>query len=60
MGASAEIRYNCCFLWVDVSMAVLTEYLSKLVDEMLDSGIFEELAEFSTQQPEQRRLSSSL
>ncbi|KAM1744257.1 hypothetical protein ACFX11_011166 [Malus domestica] len=43
---SAELRYNCCFLWVDVSMAVLTEYLSKRVDEMLDSGMFDELAEF--------------
>ncbi|XP_068331970.1 adenylate isopentenyltransferase-like [Pyrus communis] len=43
---SAELRYNCCFLWVDVSMAVLTEYLSKRVDEMLDSGMFDELAKF--------------
>ncbi|XP_018811488.1 adenylate isopentenyltransferase-like isoform X1 [Juglans regia] len=43
---SSELRYNCCFLWVDVSFTVLSEYLSKRVDEMLDSGMFQELAEF--------------
>ncbi|VVA17982.1 PREDICTED: adenylate [Prunus dulcis] len=43
---SSELRYNCCFLWVDVSLAVLTEYLCKRVDEMLDSGMLDELAEF--------------
>lgn len=43
---SSELRYNCCFLWVDVSFMVLSEYLSKRVDDMLDSGMFEELAEF--------------
>ncbi|KAK9937766.1 hypothetical protein M0R45_014536 [Rubus argutus] len=42
---SSELRYNCCFLWVDVSLVVLTEYLSKRVDEMLD-GDAAELAEF--------------
>jgi adenylate isopentenyltransferase (cytokinin synthase) len=43
---SSELRYNCCFLWVDVSFMVLSEYLSKRVDDMLDLGMFEELAEF--------------
>ncbi|XP_059453353.1 adenylate isopentenyltransferase-like [Corylus avellana] len=43
---SSELRYNCCFLWVDVSFLVLSEYLSKRVDDMLDMGMFEELAEF--------------
>lgn len=43
---SSELRYNCCFLWVDVSLTVLADYLSKRVDEMLDSGMLEELAEF--------------
>lgn len=42
---SSELRYNCCFLWVDVSLTVLADYLSKRVDEMLDSGMSEELAE---------------
>ncbi|KAI3744344.1 hypothetical protein L1987_57423 [Smallanthus sonchifolius] len=43
---SSELRYDCCFIWVDVCLPVLNQYLSKRVDEMLDSGMFEELAEF--------------
>ncbi|KAL0556739.1 hypothetical protein IC582_005255 [Cucumis melo] len=43
---SAEFRYRCCFLWVDVSFPVLKRYLSKRVDEMLDGGMLEELAQF--------------
>ncbi|KAJ7943149.1 adenylate isopentenyltransferase [Quillaja saponaria] len=43
---SSEFRYNCCFLWVDVSLPVLSDYLSKRVDDMLDSGMLDELAEF--------------
>ncbi|KAF8033075.1 hypothetical protein BT93_D1846 [Corymbia citriodora subsp. variegata] len=44
--ASPELRYDCCFLWVDVSLPVLEEYLSKRVDDMLDMGMFEELAQY--------------
>ncbi|XP_024023251.1 adenylate isopentenyltransferase isoform X1 [Morus notabilis] len=40
------LRYNCCFLWVDVSLRVLEDYLVKRVDDMLNSGMFDELAEF--------------
>lgn len=43
---SSELRYNCCFLWVDMSIKVLIDYLCKRVDDMLDSGMFDELAEF--------------
>ncbi|XP_010265118.1 PREDICTED: adenylate isopentenyltransferase-like [Nelumbo nucifera] len=43
---SADLRYNCCFLWVDVSLTVLYEYLSQRVDDMLAAGMVEELAEF--------------
>ncbi|MFS8028633.1 putative transferase [Helianthus anomalus] len=43
---STELRYDCCFIWVDVCLPVLNKYLSKRVDEMLDSGMFEELVEF--------------
>ncbi|KAE9618742.1 hypothetical protein Lal_00047728 [Lupinus albus] len=43
---SSELRYNCCFLWVDVSFPVLSEYLIKRVDDMLDSGMVDELAQF--------------
>lgn len=42
----SELRYKCCFLWVDLSVRVLEEYLLKRVDDMLDSGMFDELAEF--------------
>lgn len=41
-----ELRYNCCFVWVDVSETVLFEYLLKRVDEMMGSGMFEELSGF--------------
>ncbi|KAK2635189.1 hypothetical protein Ddye_029981 [Dipteronia dyeriana] len=43
---SSELRYDCCFLWVDSSLPVLYEYLDKRVDDMLDLGMFRELAEF--------------
>ncbi|CAK9147595.1 unnamed protein product [Ilex paraguariensis] len=43
-----ELRYNCCFLWVDVSPPVLNQYLCERVDEMFDSGMFEELEDFYT------------
>lgn len=43
---SSNLRYNCCFLWVDSSLQLLYDYLDKRVDEMLVSGMFEELAEF--------------
>ncbi|ESQ28424.1 hypothetical protein EUTSA_v10019632mg [Eutrema salsugineum] len=41
-----DLRYDCCLLWVDVSESVLFEYLLKRVDEMMDSGMFEELSGF--------------
>ncbi|KAF8035755.1 hypothetical protein BT93_C1704 [Corymbia citriodora subsp. variegata] len=47
--ASPELRYDCCFLWVYVSLPVLEEYLSKRVDESLDTGTFEELARYYDQ-----------
>ncbi|KAL1568427.1 adenylate isopentenyltransferase-like [Salvia divinorum] len=40
------LRYSCCFIWVDVSPAVLSEYLARRVDEMMEAGMFEELEEF--------------
>nr|GMD16766.1 adenylate isopentenyltransferase-like [Ipomoea batatas] len=39
-----ELRYNCCFLWVDVSPPVLNRYLFKRVDDMMDSGMLDELS----------------
>ncbi|XP_076947811.1 adenylate isopentenyltransferase-like [Bidens hawaiensis] len=43
---SSELRFKCCFIWVDVCVKVLDRYLSKRVDEMLDKGMLEELKEF--------------
>ncbi|MBA0726703.1 hypothetical protein Golax_002513 [Gossypium laxum] len=40
------LRYDCCFLWVDVAWSVLSDYLCERVDEMLESGMLEELAQF--------------
>ncbi|KAL3830904.1 hypothetical protein ACJIZ3_019706 [Penstemon smallii] len=41
-----ELRYKCCFIWIDVSTPVLNRYLIKRVDDMLESGMYEELAEY--------------
>ncbi|KAF2317784.1 hypothetical protein GH714_041097 [Hevea brasiliensis] len=43
---STQLRYKCCFIWVDVSLPLLCDYLCKRVDEMLDLGMFEELLEY--------------
>ncbi|KAL4610011.1 hypothetical protein ACB092_08G021500 [Castanea dentata] len=48
---SSTLRYNCCFLWVDVSMRVLSEYLSLRVEDMFDSGMLDELTEFFSEFP---------
>ena len=36
-------RYDCCFLWVDVSLPVLHSFNSKRVDKMIDLGMVEEI-----------------
>lgn len=36
-------KYECCYLWVDVSMSVLYQALSDRVDQMVDKGMVEEL-----------------
>ncbi|KAH1156741.1 hypothetical protein GYH30_051513 [Glycine max] len=38
-------KYDCCFIWVDVSLLVLFQYLDKRVDEMLDKGVVDEIRE---------------
>lgn len=43
---SKELRYRCCFIWVDVLTPVLNQYLFKRVDEMMSSGMYKELEEF--------------
>ncbi|XP_011101775.1 adenylate isopentenyltransferase 3, chloroplastic-like [Sesamum indicum] len=34
--------YECCFLWMDVVISILHSYVSKRVDQMVDSGLVEE------------------
>ncbi|KAL6571051.1 hypothetical protein OROGR_000601 [Orobanche gracilis] len=41
-----ELCYDCCFIWVDVSPTVLDQYLVKRVDDMLDTGMLDELSEY--------------
>ncbi|KAL6007486.1 hypothetical protein ACLOJK_032984 [Asimina triloba] len=41
-----QFRYDCCFIWVDVSLPVLFQHLLSRVDRMLEKGMFEELARF--------------
>ncbi|KAK4357355.1 hypothetical protein RND71_022965 [Anisodus tanguticus] len=36
-------RYDCCFLWVDVSMNVLNSFLYERVDKMVDQGMINEV-----------------
>ncbi|KAA8543214.1 hypothetical protein F0562_021291 [Nyssa sinensis] len=36
-------RYDCCFLWVDVSMTVLHSFISKRVDRMVEAGMVDEV-----------------
>ncbi|XP_074347350.1 adenylate isopentenyltransferase 3, chloroplastic-like [Apium graveolens] len=35
-------KYECCYLWVDVSMSLLYQALSDRVDQMVDKGMVEE------------------
>ncbi|XP_039165667.1 adenylate isopentenyltransferase [Eucalyptus grandis] len=44
--ARPELRYHCCFLWVDVSLPILKKCLPKRVDGMLRMGAFDELARY--------------
>ena len=37
-----DARYECCFLWVDVSRPVLHSFVSKRVDQMVGNGMVEE------------------
>ncbi|RHN65527.1 putative transferase [Medicago truncatula] len=39
-------KYDCCFIWVDVSLPILCPYLDKRVDEMVESGMVDEIRDF--------------
>ncbi|GMP25515.1 hypothetical protein CsSME_00002343 [Camellia sinensis var. sinensis] len=32
-------QYDCCFIWLDVSLPVLHSFVSKRVDQMVDAGL---------------------
>ena len=36
-------KYDCCFLWVDVSLPVLHRFVSERVDRMVEAGLVEEV-----------------
>lgn len=36
-------RYECCFLWVDVSLPVLYKFVSERVDRMVEMGLVDEV-----------------
>ncbi|EOA31009.1 hypothetical protein CARUB_v10014152mg [Capsella rubella] len=38
-------NYECCFIWVDVSLPVLNSFVSKRVDRMMEAGLLEEVRE---------------
>lgn len=37
-----RLRYECCFLWVDVSLPVLHSFVSQRVDRMVEAGLVSE------------------
>ncbi|KAM0927863.1 hypothetical protein ACQ4PT_002115 [Festuca glaucescens] len=37
-------RYDCCFLWVDVQLPVLRDYVARRVDDMCRRGLVDEVA----------------
>ncbi|XP_022728108.1 adenylate isopentenyltransferase 3, chloroplastic-like [Durio zibethinus] len=39
-------KYQCCFLWVDVAMPVLHQYVSERVDKMVENGMVNEVRNF--------------
>ncbi|KAG5236079.1 hypothetical protein OIU78_004071 [Salix suchowensis] len=40
-----RLRYECCFLWVDVSIPVLYSFVSERVDRMVKAGLIDEVRE---------------
>lgn len=40
-----QSKYECCLLWVDVSLPVLYTVLSERVDEMVEAGLVDEVRE---------------
>ncbi|GAB4859740.1 hypothetical protein Ancab_011218 [Ancistrocladus abbreviatus] len=48
-------RYNCCFICVDASLAVLDEYVGQRVDQMINAGLLDEVYDIYTQNADYTR-----
>lgn len=46
MDSNFQSKYECCFLWVDVSMPVLHSFVSQRVDKMVENGMIDEAEKF--------------
>ncbi|XP_031114163.1 adenylate isopentenyltransferase 5, chloroplastic-like [Ipomoea triloba] len=39
-------RYECCFLWTQISLQILQRFVSERVDKMVEAGLVEEVRDF--------------
>lgn len=39
-------KYDCCYLWLDVSMPILHQIISERVDQMVEKGMVEEARQY--------------
>lgn len=44
-GNSFKSKYDCCFIWLDVSLPVLFKNVGKRVDQMVEAGLVDEIRE---------------
>ncbi|KAF8016960.1 hypothetical protein BT93_H2225 [Corymbia citriodora subsp. variegata] len=42
-GPEVQLRYDCCFFWIDVSMPLLHSFVSRRVDRMVEAGMVDEV-----------------
>lgn len=42
-GRADNLRYDCCFIWVDVSLPALDKYVDQRVDDMINAGLLNEV-----------------
>lgn len=45
-GRDGNFRYQCYFFWIDASLDVLDKYVNQRVNEMMSSGLLDEVAGF--------------
>lgn len=53
--AEFQLRYECCFLWVDVSLPVLHTTVSERVDRMVELGLVDEVKQMFDPQADYSR-----